>query len=205
MAIGDPYASLADLKKYMAGTLQGASQYDDVLEWALESTSREIESYCARQFNRAEGASPRVYAPSAGGCRVLVDDFWTTDDLVVEVDPTGAWSSSTVWPPDRYRLEPINGVRDGMPGWPYYVIRAVGGWSFPSGATVRVTARWGWAQVPEPVRQACLILAAETFQLKDAPFGVAGLDATGSVVRIQHNKMAARKLTPYRRDVVMVA
>jgi hypothetical protein len=47
-------------------------------------------------------------------------------------------------------------------------------------------------------------MAAETFQLKDAPLGVAGMDAFGSALRVRDNAMAASKLAPYVRDRFLV-
>ncbi|WP_119728342.1 hypothetical protein [Thermomonospora amylolytica] len=205
MALGDPYVDLLTLKQYLRSTLEGVDRYDDVLEQALASVSREIEQYCRRQFNRTDTASPRLFVADAAGW-VHVDDFHSVEDLVVETDPAGTFTESTIWAAADYQLEPLNGTVGGVSGWPYYKIRAVGGERFTIGrrTTVRVTARWGWAAVPAPVRQACLILAAETFQLKDAPFGVAGLDSMGAVLRVRDNKMAAAKLAPYRRDPVLV-
>lgn len=207
MAIGDTYVDLAELKSYLQIDASKTS-LDDALTSALESASSEIERHCNRQFNKATAATPRVYAPTALRA-VEVDDFWTTTDLVVEMDTGGDGSFSTVVPSTDYELYPYSGVVDGQPGWPYYKLRLVGGTRFPTlyngrRGTVRVTAQWGWDTVPAPVQQACLIIAAETFQLKDAPFGVAGMDQFGSVFRVRDNRMAAAKLARYVRNRVMV-
>jgi hypothetical protein len=68
---------------------------------------------------------------------------------------------------------------------------------------LQVTARWGWTAVPAAVKQACLILASETFRLKGAPFGVANMDQFGPI-RVRDNPMAQKKLMPYALDPVMV-
>ncbi|MFE0101158.1 hypothetical protein [Streptomyces sp. NPDC059009] len=180
--------------------------YDDVLTEALASVSREIERHCNRQFNQQSSATSReydadhVYTVRDGSRRihwVAVDDFHDAASLVVE-------SGGTTWTASDYRLYPRNGVVDGQPGWPYYEIRAASPSTLSFSADgVTVTAKWGWSDVPAPVKQACLILAAETFQIKDAPFGVAGMDQFG-VIRVRDNRMAASKLAPYVRDPVLV-
>lgn len=204
MALGDPYVTLKKLKGY-----EGVPDEvdDEVLTDALASVSREIEGHTGRQFNTDDTASPRLYVVEDRRV-VLVDDFHTTDGLVVETDADGDGVFETTWTAADYQLEPLNGIVDGRPGWPYSTIRAVGVRVFPQSrherATLRVTARWGWAEVPDPVRQACLILAAETAKLKDAPFGVAGYGDYGPV-RVRDNPKAMAKLARYVLDPVVIA
>lgn len=211
MSLGDDYVTLNELKAYIEPQLLSKTVSDDLLMSALQSATAEIETHCGRQFNNAGAVSSRLYA-SLGVDRVFVDDFHTTTGLVVEVEEShGAW---TTWEADEFFLLPANGVRNGVAGWPYSHICANhhNGKSFPRAGelgdcqdlNVRVTANWGWASVPTPVRQAALIIAAETYQLKDAPFGVAGMDAFGTI-RVRENRMAAAKLAPYVRGSLRVA
>lgn len=208
MAIGDPYVSLAEFKSYIIGTEnQNLTGQDDKFEEAIASASREIDAYCARQFNRAESATAREYEPD--GCDyVNVDDFYTTTDLVVKLDVNGDGSFSRTLTGSEYELSPANGVVDGITGWPYHKVRLLSGLRFPGfyggrSRTVQVTAKWGWAEVPAPVRAACRIMAAETWKLKDAPFGVLGLDEFG-VVRVRQNKLAVSKLAPYSKTRLLI-
>lgn len=208
MAIGDPYVLLSDFKSYLVGQANAnLSGQDANLNAALESASREIESYCARQFNKATTATAREYEPDSH-CWSYVDDFHTTTDLVVKLDTGGDGTFATTLTPADYELSPANGIVDGMPGWPYYKIELLNGHRFPCNyggrrRTLQVTAQWGWAEVPEPVKAACRIMAAETWKLKDAPFGVLGLDEFG-VVRVRQNKMAASKLAPYSKTRLLI-
>jgi len=202
MALGDPYATLAQLKSYT-----GISDTDDDAELtdALTAASRGIESVCRRQFNDAGQASPRVYLPD----HVLlaeVDDFHTVTGLVIKTDNSASGTYGTTWATTDYELRPLNGIISGQPGWPWCEIWAVGSHAFPrtGRATVEVTARWGWATVPAPIKQACLIVAEELFKLKDAPFGVAGFGDMGPL-RVRENPMAMKKLAPYVRNPVLVA
>lgn len=200
MALGDSYATLTELKTRLD---IADSTDDDRLTASLASASRELEAWCARQFNDAGAATARTYRP-AGGCRALVDDFSTTTGLIVETSTDG--TTWTTWSTTDYQLEPLNGVVDGLSGWPYWRIVAVGGRWFPEyrWTTVRVTARWGWTAVPAPVKEACMMIAAETFKIGDAPFGVAGFGEFGAV-RVRMNTRAQSLLAPYQRNPVLVA
>jgi hypothetical protein len=203
MALGDNYATLSELKAYMSIT---GSTYDTELTQALGSASREIERFCRRQFNDSGAASARVYYASNNGDVTITDDFHTTSGLVVETDDLDDGTYATAWTSADYQLEPLNGIRGGMPGWPYWKVRAIDALSFPSNtdrAPVRVTARWGWAAVPAPIKTATLILASKNFQLKDTPFGVAGFGEFG-MVRVGDDRMAANKVAPYVRNKLQV-
>lgn len=203
MAIGDPYATLTELKSYLKIT--DASD-DSELTDALTSASKGITKFCKRQFNKETSATARTYRPTRPGLAMVADFHTITGLVIATADSDGVFD--TTWTSADYELEPLNGIRDGESGWPFWKIRVAdsSALSFPlhSRATLQVTAQWGWATVPAPVKQACLILAAETFKLKDAPFGVAGFGDFGAV-RVRDNPMAKAKLIPYRRNAVLVA
>ena len=176
------------------------------LDDALAAASREIETWCDRQFNKATTATARVFPPLAA-YTALVDDFHTTTGLIIATDTGDDGTFDTTWTAADYELEPMNGVVSGQAGWPYWRIRAVGAHTFPTctrrRAPVQVTAQWGWAAVPGPVKEACLVTAAELFKLADAPFGVAGFGEFGAV-RVRMNSRAQALLAPYRRTPAVV-
>lgn len=205
MALGDPYATSDELKDYLGMSVADTTDDDQITD-ALSSVSREIEKFCHRQFNLASSATARVFYPLAHYL-AKVDDFTAVTSITTDEDDDGVYE--TTWDTTDYQLEPLNGVVDGESGWPYSYVRAVASRCFPytcemSRAPLQVTATWGWAAVPAAVKQACLILASETFRLKGAPFGVASFDQFGPV-RVRDNPMAAKKLAPYVLDPVMVA
>lgn len=201
MAIGDPYITMTELKHYLQGMKLSQTTFDDLLDFAINSSSEEIEQHCGRQFNKTTSATARTYAPDVPGF-AHVADFHTTTDLVVEVDWSGSGAFET-WSESDYELHPLNGVVSDQPGWPYWKIVPRSGRSFPCGGRLRVTAQWGWPAVPAPVKQAALIMAAETYKLKDAPFGVAGFDGFGQI-RVRDNAMAASKLHRYVRFPILM-
>ncbi|HEX6970007.1 MAG TPA: hypothetical protein VF174_14530 [Micromonosporaceae bacterium] len=195
------YASVPDLRREM-GISDGGS--DDQLAAALASVSRDIDDTCGvppGAFRPATAATARVFEPR-DPCLVYVDPFWTAADLVVATDDGGDDTYSTVWSTSDYQLEPLNAAAYGKP---YTAIRARTR-RFPCRrASVQVTARWGWPTVPDPVRQACLMLAAMAAKLTaEAPFGVAGFDQFGAV-RVRDNPIARGMLAPYQRWPVLLA
>jgi hypothetical protein len=205
VALGDPYVDLARMKDYLKFKPEKIEQDENIQE-AILSASGEIEKHCNRQFNRTDTATARVFAPCSRTI-VAVDDFWSTAGLVVEIDTIGDGTYSTVVPSSDYELYPPNGVVDGQLGWPYYEIHLTNDY-FPlhhrRKNVVRVTAKWGWQEVPEAVRQATVIIAHETFQLKDAPFGTAGMDQFGNIYHVRDNRIAAGKLARYCRRRIPV-
>lgn len=208
MAIGDPYVTVAEFKDYLLGTSRNAQLTTDDVQFtdAIASASREVESYCARQFNKATTATAREFEPD-GRDWAYVDDFWDLTGLVVKLDTAGNGTFSTTLTSADYELSPANGLQDGT-SWPYYRIRLLNGKWFPCvyggrSRTLQVTAKWGWAAVPEPVKAATKIMAAETWKLKDAPVGVLGLNEFG-VVRVRQNKIAVSKLAPYSRTRLLI-
>lgn len=195
MAIGDAYITVDELKSYIQFEEHFASR-DSELEAAAMAASEKVEQCCDRQFNRADVASTRLYRPTQGG-RLLVDDFWTTDDLVVELD-------GQVW--SQVVLHPVNGTMNGRPGWPFYEIRPGRSEpSFPQGYEVEVTAKWGWSEVPGPVVAATKVLAAQLFKLSDAPLGVAGFSQFGAAIRVRDMPPQVKMLlAPYDKHRALV-
>lgn len=163
MAIGDPYVTLDEAKDYTTVT----DAVDDALILrCVGAASRAIEQYTRRQFNKETVATPRRFRP-VDWRRLPVADFHTTTGLVVNVSGT-TWSLSNVDP------RPWNGIVDGQTGWPFFNLYAVNtSWPyFDDSAAVTVTAQWGWAAVPDAVKQATLIQATRLFGRKFSPQGV---------------------------------
>lgn len=188
----EPYATLPQLKSWLKITTTDTVD-DDLLAGALASVSQEITDICGRTFNRSNTATTRTFPPR-GFALVEFDDFYTQTGLVVSV-------GGRTWASDDYDLHPENGLVNGQP-WPYSSLTPCGPRGFGYGR-VSITAKWGWATVPDPIHQACLIATSETFSLKDARFGVAGFGVNGDI-RVRDNPMVMSKLKPYMRNRLLV-
>jgi hypothetical protein len=199
------YATLAQLKAYLFGPGVVDTTNDTELNDALETASRGIDHFCSRKFNPDTNATARVFRPRSS-CLAVVDDFYETAALIVKVDPAGNGTYSTTLTLNTdFILEPSNGVVDGETGWPYYRIVAVNSAFLDARVpSLQVTAKWGWAATPGPVKQACIYLAEETFKMKGSPFGVANMDQFGPI-RMRDNPKVMSMLAPYRLYPILVA
>lgn len=201
MALGDSYATTAELKSYLRIT---DTAEDTLLSDSLSTASRLIEHHCDRQFNKTTSASARVFYASSS-CTVHVDDFHTTTDLVIKHSSGDDGTYDITLTTADYQLLPLNGIVSGESGWPYYRIELQG---FYVSAAVRpqieVTAQWGWTAVPAAIKRACIQMASEVYKLKGAPFDVAGMDQFGPI-RIRESQRVTAMLVPYRRHRVLVA
>jgi hypothetical protein len=177
MAIVNGYASLSEIK---ASARITDSVDDSLLELAVESASRMIDSYTQRYFYNA-GTAVRLFVPA--------DNYITEiDDLVTltTLQTSDGDQFGTTWQTYDYQLEPLNGVVDGLTSHPATRIRAVDNYLFnllDGEATVRITGVWGWSAVPTAVKQAAVIQAARIFKRNDSPLGVAGFGDMG-VIRV---------------------
>lgn len=202
MAIGDAYVTLTELKSYMRFDDSDPDR-DALLTAAIGGASRGINEFCNRQFNDAGTATARLYNPFDTK-NVYVDDFHTTTGLIVETMLSDdVWTAVT-----DYTLKPLNGIRNGVPGWPYWHVVAKRNAVFEVRSdepTVRVTARWGWATVPDPIKNGCKQLAAEAYQMRDSRMGLAGSDQFGTIIRVRDNQLVKGWLQPFRFEATRVA
>lgn len=168
MAISNGYATLAEVK----AALRITDTIDDaLLETAIESASRLVDGYAGRNFYQA-GTAVRYYTPDT----VFMTEI---DDLIslttLETSSNLDTTFNITWAASDYQLEPLNGKVDGLTGWPYTRIRAVGDYLYGINmgeACVKVTGVWGWAAVPIAVKQATIIQASRIFKRLDSPLGV---------------------------------
>lgn len=200
--IGAPYATAEEFKNYQGVSAINAANTskDAAINQALDAASRQIEQFCGRQFNKTDLATPRRYSVNSGDNRINVDDFWT-DALFSIAGVANPYTES------YYQLEPLDGIVDGVPGWPYYRITFPGAIaeSYGSGL-VTVTAKWGWAQVPATVKQATLIIANQLLRLSDAPLGVTGMEGQfGGMIRVRDIPQVASMLNRFVSMPIMVA
>lgn len=210
MTITDGYCTLADLKAYLG---IGDTADDGLLEESIEAASRAIDAYSGRPFYSRSSATARTFV-AWDAYTLRVDEFHTTTDLVISTDDNDDGAFETTWSASDYELDPPPGaILDGIAGWPYQDVRAIGTKVFPVPSTtnarryrVQVTAKWGWAATPTQVERACKQVAAELFRRKDAPFGIAQTVDFGPI-RLSADAVGAVSslLTPFRggSDIVI--
>jgi hypothetical protein len=194
MPIVNGYASLADVK---ASARITDTVDDGLLELAVESASRLVDSYTQRYFYNA-GTATRLFAP--------LDNYVTEiDDLISlsVLETSDGDTFGTTWDTTDYQLEPLNGHVDGLTGHPATRIRAIDDFLFnllDQEATVRVTGVWGWSAVPTAVKQATVIQAARIFKRNDSPTGIVGFGDMGAVrVGVQLDPDVKHLIDVYRK------
>ena len=194
MAIVNGYCSLAEIK---ASARISDSVDDSLLELAVESASRMVDSYTQRYFYNA-GTATRLFAPQDSYVAEIDDLITLTTLQTSDGDDFG-----TTWAAKDYQLEPLNGNVDGLTGHPATRIRAVDDFIFnvlDGEATVRVVGVWGWSAVPVAVKQATVIQAARIFKRNDSPLGIAGFGEMGAVrVGVQLDPDVKHLIDVYRK------
>jgi hypothetical protein len=208
MAITNGYCTLPEIKAFVNIS---DSNDDAELEDAVNSASRQIDAYCGRKFYADGSTSAKVYR-AINPYQVTVDDISTSTGLVLKYDDDDDGTYETTVDSADYLLAPLNGEAFGIAGLGFTSIELFtdGQHEFPTIKTnnrprVQVTANWGFAAVPEPVRQACLMLSSENFAMRNTPLGIAGVGEFG-VLAVRQNRQITRMLDPYRRgDSVGVA
>lgn len=195
MAISNGYATLAQVK---ASLRISDNLDDDLLELAIESASRQIDSHCERVFYST--SATRVYAPQ--------DSYYCeTDDIVsittLKTSSLADGTYDTTWATSDYEKLPLNGIAGGLTV-PYNSLKAVGNYLFPLTtpvveATVQIVGVFGFSSVPTAIKQATVILASRIFKRNDSPLGVAGFGDLG-VVRVSRLDPDVESLVaPYRK------
>jgi hypothetical protein len=197
------YVALAEAKATLE--LNGESFADDDLARAITAASRGLDNITHRRFwADTDATSVRYY--SADDCRALrIDDLITLTS--VETDPTGDGTFEDAWAAADYVLEPLNAAAD---GWPYTRIGAHrnGNFVFPTcyPRTVKVTGKFGWAEVPAGVKEATVMLAARLMnRARSAPFGVVSFGMEGAVHIARTDPDVMFLVGPYIKHRVAVA
>jgi hypothetical protein len=194
MAIVNGYCSLAEIKA-SAGISDSVD--DTMLELAVESASRFVDSYTQRYFYNA-GTATRLFAPQDSYVSEIDDLISLTTLQTSDGDDFG-----TTWAAKDYQLEPLNGNVDGLTGHPATRIRAVDDFIFnvlDGEATVRVVGVWGWSAVPIAVKQATIIQASRIFKRNSSPLGIAGFGEMGAIrVGVQLDPDVKHLIDVYRK------
>lgn len=183
MAITNGYCTRDELQQHFGDA--GARLDEDLLDRAINATSRGIDRFCGRRFWQDSVAQAKVYRPRETDV-AWVDDISTTTGLLIKTDDDGDGTYETTWAATDYQLEPLNAETEAV-AFAWWRITAVDRYAFTvdtaARTTLQVTAKFGWSDIPDEVNEACILRAAALFKRKEAVFGVAGFGDFG-VVRI---------------------
>ena len=193
MAITHGYASLNQIK---AAVGISDAVDDALLEMAVESASRQIDSYTERYFYNG-GTAVKIFAP-------LDNYVCETEDFItlskVEISEDGETFDTELDATD-WQNEPLNSRAGGLET-SFYQIRAIENYLFPfmgGEATVRCTGVWGWSAVPIAITQATIILASRIFKRLDAPLGIISGELGSMRIGFRLDPDVQHLIEPYRK------
>lgn len=189
MALTDPYCSV---QEYRDRVDSSTDDDDAAIEAQLLASSRLIDRWCGRFFNKDNSVRSRIYdggpglttfamlwrdvsaTPTGGKTRLYIpDDISTTTGLIVQVDLDGDYAfEQTLTIDTHFWIGPYNAA-EGPEPWPYQFLDVVPNnnvmIAWPSHRrSVKVTAKFGWPSVPEAVRETCALLTREMRDLQKA-------------------------------------
>jgi hypothetical protein len=163
-------------------------------EGAIETASRWCEQYTAREFHST--ASSDRYFDARDRRTVIVGDCASITAVASDMGQDGSYTNAHT----DYQTLPVGGYSTILGAVPISAIRLTTT-LFPipirRQGLVKVTATWGWASVPMPVKRACATLALDIVKDPTAAFGAVTGDF--GVLRIKSNPRTVELLHPYRR------
>lgn len=198
-SIANFYCGLEELKDRLAIT---DSNDDFAAQQAIQAASTWVNEYTGTHFYRL--TETRTFMPHSIW-ELNIDPVVTVTAL--NVDQVGQGTFAEAWTQnvdyqlkvgrDLYNVNALGVQR------PYKKVQVLqsGKWfpyTYPYSHLdrVQIIGTWGWPAVPPAVAQATLVLAAQWFKEKDAPFGVVGVNDFG-VVKVQSNPWVVELLRPY--------
>lgn len=204
MTLTNAYITLDEFKNYLFPAGNGGSVEDPQMEAAITAACRSIDTYCARRFFVDTNTSARYYHADEPYC-LDVDDFSTTTGLTVKTDSYDNGTYDQAWTINTdFTVAPVNREKDGLTGLPYNEIVGLQTRYFPQGGVrehrVEVTAKWGWAAVPDSVKQASFIKAARIYRRAKTPDGFAAGESFGAIrVSTREDPDVCMLLGPFRK------
>jgi hypothetical protein len=181
VAISNGYATLNQLKGALR--IPTADATDDAnLNMAIESASRLIDAYCGRNFLSGGTAPTTRYYNAENPYVVQIDDARSISEVQTSTSEDGIYDITWDLTPHTgdIQAEPLNDYVGGIV-WPYTRLRAIGDYVFQvdKETTVKVTAVYGWPNIPITVTQATVLQASRIFTRLQSPLGVAGFGDMG--------------------------
>lgn len=189
------YVGLDEFKSRSA-TVSAQTGDDYEIGMAIQAATGWINRYCGTAFYRV--TEPRTYA--------LTNIYTLAIDQVVPgsitefaLDYDGDGTFGTLWQPGAnyqvYRqassynanlagikrpddfVEAILSGPNAVDGGQFFPFT----WPFSHKDRVKITATWGWEEVPPEVTQACFMYAMYLYKAKDAPYGMIGSADLGTI------------------------
>lgn len=205
------YVSVEELKSSLNDT-SGQDKDDYEMQRAVITATTLIHDLCGQHFYQV--TEPRTYGYESI-YEVFIDPLVPGTITEFALDYHGNGVYDTVWAEgkdfqtlrynEKYNQRWIGEAR------PHDFVRVLLGgnnsspggqmlpftWAYTPNNRVKITATWGWPEIPQNIHHAALLLAVDLFKMKDAPWGLAGMGELG-MVRTQANPEVMELLSKYR-------
>ena len=189
------YTVISKVKSYLG--ISG-DDYDDILLSMIEAASDTIDKFCHRTFLVKDIPETRDF-DAWGTTRVRIDDLRSITSLKVDTDGDGTFGTELL--EGDYLLQPANKLPK-----LWIDLRSTGTKlaKFPKlPQCVEITGLWGYGDsIPQPISQACIMLASRWFKRKDTAFATAVATPELGRFEVSMNVDVDMKLLlqPYRRN-----
>lgn len=197
----DQYVDKDDLKGMIG--LTGSGQ-DNNIDNAINASSRLIDQITGRHFYKSESVQVKHFTPN-NEYILDVPDIANTTGLIVQLDTTDDGShDKTITLDTDFYLKALNVTdMEGDYNIPYQSLvildrRSSERFDPDIVKQVKITAIWGWENIPDAIKQATLLQASRLWKRKDSPFSTYGSSETGEIELFQKMDPDAKTLIrPY--------
>lgn len=214
-AIGDAYATHADYTLRFTNAIDPKRQ--TAIERALLDATRWITSRTHQFFQHNAAAVARIWYGDGSACLKLYGGdncpgiapdlaagVYSAPSITVAIDTSLDGTYATTLTSAQYELHPLNLLFGDEPGaYKELVIPrwTTGSYSYwPSGDRVKVTAKYGYAAVPAPIRDGCIELAG--ILLGDSPLASRQFTDIGTVGASSEARNIVRDMIDIYREPV---
>jgi len=177
VGLDNAYCALTDVRNDDVVKISGTS-HDELIIKVINGVSRHIDHFCARFFYVS--SEVRYYTPKNSFC-ADVDDISSASGVTIETDNNGDGIFESAWTSTDYYL---SGYNDLLKGFPFTKIETspVTSFFFPTiRKSLKVTASFGWASVPDPVAVACILQSNRIWNRFKTPLGQVGTSTLGTM------------------------
>lgn len=200
------YVSMDELKSSINDS-SGQDKDDYEVQQACITATTLIHDLCGQHFYQINEARTFSYESIF---EMFIDPLVPGSITEFAIDYSGTGVYDTVWTEGKdfqtLRYNQKYNTRWLGEARPHDYVRVIQGgtrqmlpfvWAYTQANRVKITATWGWPQIPNNVHHAALLLAVDLLKMKDAPWGIAGMGELG-MVKTQANPEVMELLSKYR-------
>lgn len=138
------------------------------IQAAINSATNYIETYCDRDFESV--TATRDFAVDYNDNLLMVGDYSGLTQVQTRSSATADWVALATGTYNHYPIQ--HTIRDGidLPSYAIYFVTPPP--CIPGFASVRITATWGWVNIPPEIEQAAIYKAMEYLSRRGNPQGI---------------------------------